>query len=199
MTSALNIDQISIERDDRWLMRDLDLIAQPGELIQIAGPNGAGKSTLLRAIAGLYSGFTGHIAIGSASSASERRAQALLWTALPGVKARLSARQNLNWLLNLRGEQADVDSLLSEVGLRGWEDALAGTLSTGQIRRIALASLAASTAAIWLLDEPFNAIDVEGQGWLAESVRARLAQGGVVLMATHHTPADLQPDQVIEL
>lgn len=199
MTSTLNIDQISIERDDRWLMRDLSLSAQPGELVQIAGLNGAGKSTLLRAIAGLFSGYTGNIQIGSATSAAERREQVLLWTALPAVKARLSARQNLSWLLSLRGEQADPDALLAQVGLRGWEDALAGTLSTGQIRRISLASLPVNQSPLWLLDEPFNAIDVEGQAWLAKSIRDRLAQGGTVLMATHHAPSDLSPDHVVTL
>ncbi|MGB0965712.1 MAG: heme ABC exporter ATP-binding protein CcmA [Litorivicinus sp.] len=196
---ALNIEQIRIERDERVLLDGFDLQAQPGELIQIAGPNGAGKSTLLRAIAGLYSDCSGLIQIQGESAASERRRRVLMWTALAGVKARLDARQNLKWLMDLRGDQGDLDGLLAQVGLCGWEDALAGTLSTGQARRIALASLYANDAPVWLLDEPFNAIDVQGQALLAQRIRERLSQGGVVLLATHHTPSDLMPDQVLEL
>lgn len=196
---ALNIEQIRIERDERVLLDGFDLQAQPGELIQIAGPNGAGKSTLLRAIAGLYSEFSGLIQIQGESAATERRRRVLMWTALAGVKARLDARQNLKWLMDLRGDQGDLDGLLAQVGLYGWEDALAGTLSTGQARRIALASLYANDAPVWLLDEPFNAIDVQGQALLALRIRERLSQGGVVLLATHHTPSDLMPDQVLEL
>jgi len=199
MTMALNIEQIRIERDERVLLDGFDLQAQPGELIQIAGPNGAGKSTLLRAIAGLYSEFSGLIQIQGESAATERRRRVLMWTALAGVKARLDARQNLKWLMDLRGDQGDLDGLLAQVGLYGWEDALAGTLSTGQARRIALASLYANDAPVWLLDEPFNAIDVQGQALLALRIRERLSQGGVVLLATHHTPSDLMPDQVLEL
>ena len=101
--------------------------------------------------------------------------------------------------MDLRGDQGDLDGLLAQVGLYGWEDALAGTLSTGQARRIALASLYANDAPVWLLDEPFNAIDVQGQALLALRIRERLSQGGVVLLATHHTPSDLMPDQVLEL
>lgn len=196
---ALNIEQIRIERDERVLLDGFDLQAQPGELIQIAGPNGAGKSTLLRAIAGVYSEFSGLIQIQGESAAAERRRRVLMWTALAGVKARLDARQNLKWLMDLRGDQGDLDGLLAQVGLYGWEDALAGTLSTGQARRIALASLYANDAPVWLLDEPFNAIDVQGQALLALRIRERLSQGGVVLLATHHTPSDLMPDQVLEL
>ena len=196
---ALNIEQIRIERDERVLLDGFDLQAQPGELIQIAGPNGAGKSTLLRAIAGLYSEFSGLIQIQGESAAAERRRRVLMWTALAGVKARLDARQNLKWLMDLRGDQGDLDGLLAQVGLYGWEDALAGTLSTGQARRIALASLYANDAPVWLLDEPFNAIDVQGQALLALRIRERLSQGGAVLLATHHTPSDLMPDQVLEL
>lgn len=199
MTMALNIEQIRIERDERVLLDGFDLQAQPGELIQIAGPNGAGKSTLLRAIAGLYSEFSGLIQIQGESAATERRRRVLMWTALAGVKVRLDARQNLKWLMDLRGDQGDLDGLLAQVGLYGWEDALAGTLSTGQARRIALASLYANDAPVWLLDEPFNAIDVQGQALLAQRIRERLSQGGVVLLATHHTPSDLMPDQVLEL
>jgi len=199
MTTPLNIDQLSIERDERWLIQNFSLQALPGQLIQVAGPNGAGKSTLLRAIAGLYSGFEGQIQVAGAQTPAQRRAQVLLWTALPGVKSRLSARQNLQWLLSLRGDCADPDPLLAQVGLRGWEDALAGLLSTGQARRIALASLLANESPLWCLDEPFNAIDVDGQALLAGLIRKRLAAGAVVLLATHHAPADLQPDQVVNL
>ena len=199
MTTALTIDQLSIERDDRLLLSDFSLTAKAGSLIQVAGANGAGKSTLLRTVAGLYQGYQGNIRIGQSQTQAERRAQVMLWTALPAVKARLTARQNLQWLLNMRGDLGDADLLLSAVGLRGWEDALAGTLSTGQARRIVLASLFPNQSPVWCLDEPFNAIDVDGQALLANRIRTRISEGGCVLLATHHTPADLTPDQIVTL
>ena len=199
MKFALDIHELTLCREELELTRALSLRAKPGELIQVAGPNGAGKSTLLRAIAGLYAGFDGQIRIENESDAEVRRARCLLWTALPGIKSRLTAAQNLKWLLTLRGDDGNCNELLSQVGLRGWEDSLAGELSTGQGRRIAMASLYASRAPVWLLDEPFNAIDLAGQQQLSDCIRDKLNQGGAVLLATHHTPADLIPDQVVSL
>ena len=199
MTFALDIQELTLCREELELIRALSLQVKPGELIQVAGPNGAGKSTLLRAIAGLYAGFEGRISIENESDAEVRRARCLLWTALPGIKSRLTAFQNLKWLLALRGDDGDCNELLSRVGLSGWEDSLAGELSTGQGRRIAMASLYASRAPIWLLDEPFNAIDSAGQQQLSDCIRHKVSQGGAVLLATHHTPADLIPDQIVSL
>lgn len=199
MNFAVDIQGLTLSRDELELIRSFSLQVKPGELIQVAGPNGAGKSTLLRAIAGLYAGFDGQIRIDNESDVEVRRARCLLWTALPGIKSRLTAAQNLKWLLALRGDDGDCNELLSRVGLRGWEDSLAGELSTGQGRRIAMASLYASRAPVWLLDEPFNAIDSAGQQQLSDCIRNKLSQGGAVLLATHHTPADLIPDQMVSL
>ena len=199
MEVALDIHELTLCREELELIRALSLQVKPGELIQVAGPNGAGKSTLLSAVAGLYAGFDGQICIENESDAEMRRARCLLWTALPGIKSRLTAAQNLKWLLALRGDKGDCNELLSRVGLSGWEDSLAGELSTGQGRRIAMASLYASRAPIWLLDEPFNAIDSAGQQQLSDCIRHKLSQGGAVLLATHHTPADLIPDQIVSL
>lgn len=199
MNFALDIQALTLCREELELVRALSLQVRAGELVQVAGPNGAGKSTLLRAVAGLYAGFDGQIRIENESDAEARRAGCLLWTALPGIKSRLTAVQNLKWLLALRGDDGDCNELLSRVGLRGWEDSLAGELSTGQGRRIAMASLYASRAPVWLLDEPFNAIDTAGQQQLSDCIRDKLSQGGAVLLATHHTPADLIPDQVVSL
>lgn len=199
MNFALDIQALTLCREELELVRALSLQVRAGELVQVAGPNGAGKSTLLRAVAGLYAGFDGQIRIENESDAEARRAGCLLWTALPGIKSRLTAVQNLKWLLALRGDDGDCNELLSRVGLGGWEDSLAGELSTGQGRRIAMASLYASRAPVWLLDEPFNAIDTAGQQQLSDCIRDKLSQGGAVLLATHHTPADLIPDQVVSL
>ena len=117
MTFALDIQELTLCREELELIRALSLQVKPGELIQVAGPNGAGKSTLLRAIAGLYAGFEGRISIENESDAEVRRARCLLWTALPGIKSRLTAFQNLKWLLALRGDDGDCNELLSRVGL----------------------------------------------------------------------------------
>lgn len=193
----LSVNQLCVSRDDRPLIRDLSLALAPGELLQVEGPNGAGKSSLIRALAGLLDADGGLIRINDAEAASERRDQVLLWTALPGVKLRLDARTNVAWLLKLRGERGDPDELLAAVGLAGWEDVPLAQMSTGQVRRVSMAALAASTKPLWLLDEPYNAIDAEGQSALSACIAGKLKAGAAVVLASHHDAPGLVPDHRI--
>ncbi|QGG80034.1 heme ABC exporter ATP-binding protein CcmA [Litorivicinus lipolyticus] len=195
----LSINQLTVSRDDRCLFRDLSFVVGAGQLIQIEGPNGAGKSSLIRAIAGLLDTGAGSIAIQGQHDADARRDQVLLWTALPGVKMRLDARTNLAWLLNQRNESADPDGLLAKVGLAGWEDVPLGQMSTGQVRRVGMAALLASKKPLWLLDEPYNALDIDAQTQLSSVIQGRLDQGGSVVLASHHAAPGLSADQQLRL
>ncbi|WDE11430.1 cytochrome c biogenesis heme-transporting ATPase CcmA [Thalassomonas haliotis] len=189
--------QLSCIREDRILFEHLNLAVFPGEIVQVEGPNGAGKTSLLRILAGLSSPYDGEICYQQQGIryCKEQFHQDLLYLGhLPGVKGEMSAQENLTFNLSLHGldgEQAE--STLNEVNLLGFEDALASHLSAGQHRRIALARLWQSKAKIWILDEPFTAIDKNGVQKLEQLFLAHVAKGGCVVLTTHQ---DLSFDKV---
>lgn len=179
-------------RDDRVLFADLDFRLSPGQVLQVAGPNGAGKTTLLNLVAGLAAPAGGEVRWKGRSVADDSAAFArdLLWLGhQPGLKLMLTARENLQWLLRLAGRELPDDRLeaaLERVGLYGYEDVPLARMSAGQKRRVGLARLFAEGRPLWILDEPFTAIDRAGvqelEGWL----RDHAAAGGMVLLTTHH-------------
>jgi heme exporter protein A len=105
---------------------------------------------------------------------------------LAGVKGELSAEENLSFNLKIHGEQCnDIEQALANVRLTGFEDALASHLSAGQNRRIALARLWQSKAKIWILDEPFTAIDKAGINELENLFIQHIDSGGAVILTSH--------------
>jgi heme exporter protein A len=107
----------------------------------------------------------------------------------PGVKAALTPLENLAWYQALAGHSRDEEArfaALDEVGLGGFEDLPAGQLSAGQQRRVALARLLLTPRPLWVLDEPFTAIDRDGVAALEQRLVAHARRGGCVLVTTHH-------------
>lgn len=164
----------------------------PGQVLQVAGPNGVGKTTLLNIVAGLCPAEAGTLAWQGRPVADDPAGFRAAFTWLghqPGLKLMLSARENLATLLRLRGlpaEAAAIDAALARVGLYGYEEVAVARMSAGQKRRVALARLFLEGRPLWILDEPFTAIDRAGvaelEGWLG----AHAAAGGMVLLTTHH-------------
>lgn len=187
----LELQSLSLSRGDRALCQDLSFILYPGQVLQLQGPNGAGKTSLLRVLAGLSSEYRGDIHWQFDNGLS--CAESLIYLGHnSGVKAVLTARENLRWRASLRGlalEDVDIDAALAKVGLAGYEDLACNHLSAGQQRRVAVASLFLLPAQLWILDEPFTAIDRQGvaqmEAWIAEFAAA----GGAVLLTTHHALA----------
>jgi heme exporter protein A len=179
------------ERDERVLFSSLNFSVSAGTVLQIEGPNGSGKTTLLRILAGLSSNYEGEIYFKGQSIKAQayeyRKALCSLGHA-PGVKAMLSPRENLRWALSLSTTVSadDIDEALCAVGLWGFEDVPAYSLSAGQHRRVALARLYLSQAPIWILDEPFTAIDKAGVAELEQLLTAHAKRGGAVILTTHH-------------
>ena len=159
------------------LFSGLNLTIEAGECVSLTGPNGSGKSTLLRCIAGLFPDFSGEIRADSISYLGHR----------PGVTLGLSPIENLRWYAALESSAAEVDlvALLADVGLAGYEEVLCARLSAGQQRRVALARLRLDAGRLWLLDEPFTALDAGGQDLVRDLIARHLAAGGSVLCATH--------------
>ena len=176
-------------REERVLFEALDVDVSAGDIVQIEGPNGAGKTSLLRIIAGLSQPYDGAIYFQNTPIAKQRETfhQDLLYLGhLPGVKDEMTAQENLEFNLALHGlDSHTAEATLAEVNLLGFEDALASHLSAGQHRRIALARLWQSQAKIWILDEPFTAIDKLGVEKLEQLFVQHADSGGCVILTTH--------------
>jgi len=171
------------------LFENLDLNICAGDIVQIEGANGSGKTSLLRILAGLSLPYEGDVLFQNKPIAQTREQfhQNLLFLGhLAGVKGEMSAQENLEFNLALHGlDSNSAEETLSEVNLLGFEDALASHLSAGQHRRIALAKLWQSIAPIWILDEPFTAIDKLGVKKLEDLFLQHANNGGCVILTTH--------------
>lgn len=180
-TLLLAAQSLCLERGGRELFRDLSFAVHAGQLWQIDGPNGAGKTSLIRILCGLARyGFAGNV---------QRPVPQLYLGHHPAVKALLTPRENLAWHVSGAGLYTDeqIESALARVGLHGYEDVPSHTLSAGQHRRVNLARLFLSTAPVWLLDEPFTAIDKRGIDELQTLLGTHVAAGGAVVMTSHQT------------
>ncbi len=166
-TPLLEIRSVSCERGECLLFEQLSFSLNPGEVVQIEGKNGCGKTTLLRIISGLSSAYWGEVFWQGTLINKVRPAfysELHYLGHLPAVKAALTPRENLRWTaaLELADHDAEIELALDKVGLYGYEDVPSFTLSAGQQRRVALARLYLTKAQLWILDEPFTAIDKQG-------------------------------------
>ncbi len=179
------------ERDDRVLFNDLAFSLHEGELLQVQGSNGSGKTTLLRILCGLNSSYEGELFWEGVPIDEDREtflASLLYLGHRVGVNKILTARENLRWSAALHSPKTDqdIDAALEAVGLMGYADITCRNMSAGQQQRVSLARLLLSPARLWVLDEPFTTLDVSGVKILENLLAAHVAQGGAVLVTTHH-------------
>lgn len=186
---VLEASALACERDWRMLFEHLELRLAAGDMLQISGPNGSGKTSLLRLLSGLMQPTAGQVLL-NGQPLNQNRADHLLWIGhAAGIKDLLTPIENLNWLcaLHTGAENAALWTALDAVGLRGFEDVPCHTLSAGQKRRVALARLYLPGPALWILDEPFTALDKQGVAQLERHLAEHCEQGGAVVLTTHHT------------
>ena len=186
MLRGLSAHDLVVERGGRRVLRGLSFELAPGGLLALTGANGTGKSTLLRALAGLLAIADGRI-VGVPDEADIIENVHYLGPS-DALKGTLSVAENLGFwraMLAWRGSSALPSDALDRLGLAALADLPAAYLSAGQRRRLALARLVAAPRALWLLDEPTNALDAGGQTVLDELLGAHLAAGGMAIVATH--------------
>jgi len=187
----LSVQNVTCIRDDRVLFEDLNFTLESGQVLQVEGHNGSGKTSLLRILCGLTKPVAGEVQWQQENienCAAEYRAALQYIGHYPGVKGDLTALENLQIARALGAMPSAISPLqaLAQIGLYGFEDMPARTLSAGQQRRIALARLLINQAPMWILDEPFTALDKTGIANVESLLDAHATNGGLAVITSHH-------------
>jgi heme exporter protein A len=187
--ATLSTRDLACLRGGRLVFRGLDLDVAGGEALTLRGPNGSGKSSLLRLLAGLLRPSAGRILWNGVAIDDDRdahRARVAYLGMADALKPSFTVMENIAFHAAIRGAGETAARLaLEAVGLAPLADMPARRLSQGQRRRAALARLAASDAALWLLDEPTLALDDAAIAMLGRMLGAHLEGGGMAVVATH--------------
>ena len=191
----LETTRLDCVRGERHLFRALSFRLMPGELLSLQGRNGSGKTSLLRMLCGLLPPAGGEIRwrnepIGKLGE--DYRRELCFLGHQNAIKEELTPLENLLASAHLADEDLSEDDALDaleQVGLAGREDLACKYLSQGQKRRVALARLVKERRPLWVLDEPFVALDVAAVDWLAGIISGHLQRGGLAVMTTHQLVA----------
>ena len=201
--ALIEADALCFSRNDLRIFGPLDLQLHSGEALLLKGENGSGKTTLLRVLAGLLPPESGAIRI--QGLAFQRDALVHIASYLGhrlGHKTELTVLQNLRFAARLHGrtDETDLQHLLTECGLAGYDATPAGRLSAGQNKRLALARLQAQRSRLWLMDEPYANLDLAGIAWVNLLLQKHTANGGGALISTHGAYAAPQvPVRVLDI
>ncbi|MDG6339680.1 cytochrome c biogenesis heme-transporting ATPase CcmA [Glaesserella parasuis] len=200
----LSLINIACERGETRLFEGCSLTISSGQWWQIEGHNGIGKTSLLRILAGLAVAVEGEVQWNGIKIQQQREqyyANLFYLGHHAGVKPELTAWENLHFFQKIQGFPLDDEALwnaLGKVSLIGREDLPCSHLSAGQQRRVALAKLWLTKATLWILDEPFTAIDKKGVAELIAHIEQHCEQGGMVIFTSHQT-AESDKVQVLSL
>ncbi|HLX81793.1 MAG TPA: cytochrome c biogenesis heme-transporting ATPase CcmA [Burkholderiales bacterium] len=198
----LETTALGCERGGLRLFSDLGFAVAPGNLLRVRGSNGSGKTTLLRTLAGLTRPAAGAVRWKGREIDDDYRGEMLFLGHTPALKAELTVIENLEFSARLAElKNADCRRGLRQLGIERLADLPASYLSQGQQKRAALARLAlAAEVPLWLLDEPFSALDEEAISRVSALCAAHLAAGGMLVLTSHQdVPVAAPAVQTVEL
>lgn len=205
-TPGLVLESVACTRGGRTLFEGLDLTLSAGQWLQVRGANGAGKTSLLRLVSGLLPPSAGEVRWRGEPVADQRDRwcrERLYLGHEAALKDDLDPLENLQSASLLAGwpaSRAEARAALTDAGLRGCERTPVRRLSQGQRRRCGLARLLLSRSTpLWVLDEPFNALDADACRWLAERLGEHLQRGGLLVLTSHQSVPLPPPARELQL
>ena len=187
----LVVTNLAVVRGERMLFKQLDFTLKNGAVLYLQGENGAGKTTLLRTLCGLTQPYTGGVSWcgEDIKGMAEEYSKNILYIGhLPGIKEDLTALENLQFSLALLGSTVDKPEVVEVLKALGLAKALhlpTRMLSQGQKRRVVLARLWLQDLPLWILDEPFTALDVAAIDLMKQKIESFANTGGIVVMTSH--------------
>lgn len=198
----LKVSGLHCIRDERDLFKDLNFELHAGQILVVEGQNGCGKTSLLRILCGIRMQESGSVLW---CGETIERLGAAYHEQLAYVGHHDGVKRELTVIENIRLAQAlgnpsrlDIGEILTRIRLSGYDDIPTHALSAGQRRRVALSRLLATDSPLWILDEPFTSLDKSGIALFAEILATHAANGGLVVMTSHHG-VDLQAVDVRHL
>ena len=186
--SKLIVTDLTCQRGYNKLFSNLSFELNSGEILKISGANGSGKTSLLKILAGLNSAESGKLSINNNNVGSYDYQSDIFYLGhLPALSPELHCKENLDYLAQLNNCSSDLEisEALTSVGLKNFEYEYAVNLSAGQKRRIVLSALFMTQAKVWLLDEPFTALDADGINVIETQITNHSDDGGICVLTTH--------------
>ena len=186
--SKLIVSDLTCQRGYNELFSNISFELNSGEILKISGANGSGKTSLLKILAGLNSSESGRLSINNNKVGSyEYQSDIFYLGHLPALSPELHCKENLDYLtqLNNRGSDLRLSEALTNVGLKNFEYEYAANLSAGQKRRVVLSALFITQAKVWLLDEPFTALDSDGINVIEAQITKHCNNNGICVLTTH--------------
>jgi heme exporter protein A len=187
-TNILKIENLAFERNDVLLFDPVCLELNSGEALHIKGANGAGKTTLFQLLIKMLEPSTGNLCFRGQNVSEchfEYLSDILFIGHQSGVKAALTAEENLRWMSPDNTSPDKITAALQSVGLEHYASVPCYRLSAGQHRRVALARLMTTKATLWYLDEPFAALDKQGVAFIESCMQKHLDKGGSIVFSSH--------------
>ena len=183
---SLHVSELLCVRGNDPILDGVSFDLHTGHAITVTGANGSGKSSLLRIIGGLMSWAGGEVVLKAGDTAVDLAAHSHYVGHHLGLEDSRSVSGNILFAIDLLGgDRGSVADLASQLGLEALLSAPVRQLSAGERKRVALARLLIAPRPLWLLDEPTAALDTAGAAILGKLATNHLAQGGMILCATH--------------